>query len=413
MPSFSSRTGRPSRAGERLGQREVHEARERRDLQRDAPAGVERPRRRRPRPRRMRPAPAIARAPPPTSLDDLADDDVGPAARRRVASARRAATRPSAPTSAARRLVPPRSMPTASVASASETAQPGHARAEVRRAEGERAEHDVSAPARAQQRNGVLADAAVGGEHDVAAPPAAISAPRLAQAGRRRCASRPCPFTPIEVPSSVRKRSRGRQRCHAVDAAVSTLEHEAGGDARGARAGRAPPRPGRVLGMEADQVGAGVGELLDLRQEHRVGHHQVHMQRQRRGGADARPRGRGRTGAPARNGRRRRRHGGCRRGARSGRDRRRAAGGRRTRARTRASSRSRGSASIQSSALGDMQALRPRLLVGGAGFERACDGIHQRDRAARSPPRASGYGRPRSGRGCRPTAAARPPRSRG
>ena len=54
-----------------------------------------------------------------------------------------------------------------------------------------------------------------------------------------------------------------------------------------------PPRRDRVeggsgagvLGMDADQVGAGIGELLDLAVQDGVGHHQVDMQRLRRGAA--------------------------------------------------------------------------------------------------------------------------------
>ena len=92
----------------------------------------------------------------------------------------------------------------------------------------------------------------------------------------------------------------------------------------------------RVLGVDRDEVGAGLGELLDLRQQDRVGHHQVDMDRPLGQRAQDAPPGRGRTGRPARSGRRRRRCGRCRRRARSrGRRRPRGARGRPTTARTR------------------------------------------------------------------------------
>ena len=83
--------------------------------------------------------------------------------------------------------------------------QPAHARRKIRGAEGERAQHHGLGAGGAQQRHGLVADAAVGGEDTAASRSRPASAARASRSRSQAVSERLWPLTPIAVPSSVTK----------------------------------------------------------------------------------------------------------------------------------------------------------------------------------------------------------------
>ena len=181
--------------------------------------------------------------------------------------------------------------------------------AQVRVAEGERAEHHRLGPGGAQQRHRLSSRM----------PPSAARTRRAGGSIRRAARSRsqapvgraPGPSRRSPCRAASRRRPR-RGRGERLDRRLQP-QHHAGRRAEPAREPRRA-QPGRaVLGMHADEVGAGLDELAHLGVEDRPPRPSG---ARGSGGASARRsarRGRERTGRPARSGRRPRRRGAGRR----------------------------------------------------------------------------------------------------
>ena len=152
---------------------------------------------------------------------------------------------------------------------------------EVGCAERERAQHHRLGARRAQDRHGVLADAAVGGQHDAPPGPAGRDE-RLGfgQAGGSALVQ----ALPLHADRGPEKREKAQAReepCHPRHRRLDP-EHHSGRNAEPLEKVERRVRDTLVLQVEAQEVAAGVGELLDLGQKHRIRHHEVHVQRQRR-----------------------------------------------------------------------------------------------------------------------------------
>src|SRR6185437_14067293 len=173
----------------------------------------------------------------------------------------------------ARTCVPPRSMPTVSGA-ALLGMDPGHARGEVRRAESERTHDDGLGARFPEQRHGMLADAAVGRQHDA-----------VGGGFEHRCRFFESRRGPVVEADALDADFRAEQGQHAdaveIVAAGVNRRFELQ-DETGTAAKAFDPRQCRVdigvFRVDADEIGAGFGELIDLGHEDRVGDHQMDVQ---------------------------------------------------------------------------------------------------------------------------------------